>query len=140
MGGCQKILGDPNNFLSEVKSLDIDEIPKTALSNCRLITLQLLFSKDKAEETSKAIMYLADWVINVIKYHEHNGNFEDSLEEVKLKAIGEEEKATSTTISNEKKAKAVSTSSKPPKNTLGNCYLKKGDIVELKCLKAPPAG
>lgn len=122
------MLANPSEILGEFQTLDIDKLPKTALSNCRLITRSL--SLDAVKATSCAAVALADWAIKVVKYHEGIGSFQGSLDEVKPKMIVEGAKVSSTGTS----------SGNQSKKSLPNCYINKHDIVELKSLANPPAG
>eukprot|EP00746_Dinoflagellata_sp_MGD_P167285 gnl/MRDRNA2_/MRDRNA2_97784_c0_seq1.p1 gnl/MRDRNA2_/MRDRNA2_97784_c0~~gnl/MRDRNA2_/MRDRNA2_97784_c0_seq1.p1 ORF type:complete len:1315 (-),score=327.76 gnl/MRDRNA2_/MRDRNA2_97784_c0_seq1:123-3980(-) len=121
---CQKVLlADPGNFLKEARSVDIDKIPKTALSKCSLITQKPDFNADNVKKTSMAAGALAAWVISVMKYHNYGECDTGPATQVHQKINVRNTKVNAT---------SVSTSAN------FNCYLCKGDIVELKSLHNPP--
>lgn len=130
---CQKMLSDPGQFLKEFQSVDIDKIPKTALSKCSHIA-QKSFTVDTVKKVSCAAAGLAAWVICVLKYHDFAENCKSSVDQVKpivKKVIVQSKDANATLID---ACQTVAT------KTLANLYLSKSDIVELKCLAKPPQG
>jgi hypothetical protein len=129
--GCQKMLGDPGHFLEEVQSLDIDEIPLTALRNCSPITQQPSFTFDNVKKSSAAAARLAAWVISIMKYHKYTDKGVGGFDDVKPKVIVNDKDA---------KVTAMGIAQALNKNVLPNCYLAKADIVELKSLSKPPSG
>jgi len=130
--GCQKMMSDPGHFLKELQSVDIDKIPKAALSKCSRIAQQPFFESDAIRKVSHAAGSIAAWVICVLKYRNFTENYKGSVDQVKpivKKAIVQNKDGNETLLG---------TSQTVTRKTPANLYLAKSDIVELKSLCKPP--
>jgi len=72
----QKIMCNPTKFVTDLQAVDIDRISKEAVSKCSLIVASQPFTVEAIKAKSMAAACLADWAINVVKYHEIKNQLE----------------------------------------------------------------
>jgi hypothetical protein len=135
----QKIMSNPAKFVNDLQAVDIDRISKEAVLKCSLIAAaSQSFTAEVIKAKSMAAACLADWVINVVKYHETKN---------KLDGIANEISSTRETHLGEEFV-ALNTGMKIPRASSGKIVevktedillsISKKDISELKSLAKPP--
>merc|ERR1719269_130460 len=66
---AQKMMGNPAAFLDELVAFDANNIPDTALENCKPLLEQPFFTFEIMKTKSSAAANMANWVINIVAYN-----------------------------------------------------------------------
>merc|ERR1719482_2362723 len=66
---AQKMMGNPAAFLDELVAFDANNIPETALDNCKPLLEQPFFTFEIMKTKSSAAANMANWVINIVAYN-----------------------------------------------------------------------
>jgi len=156
----QKMMSNPTKFMTDMQSLDLDQISEEAISKCRIYTALPWFTFDVVMKASVAAAHVAHWVIHVVAYHDSKNKCGSmaqqvlgeetrsklqersvKLEEDKAKAAVTKEECTE--VEKEKQIEDQSAklegASEIKESRTKNMSVCKADITELKSLAKPPA-
>jgi hypothetical protein len=116
----QKMMSNPRAFVETLKALDAKSISDATLKRCEDMISQPFFNYEALMTKSKAAASLGLWTLNVVAFRQAWGKTELAME-------SEHQDRQALTPKQEKS---------PP--SCNAAILKKGDLVELKCLANPP--
>merc|ERR1740129_395928 len=80
---AQKMMNNPLQFIEEIKSFDANVIPEQTLANADKLIALPFFNFEVMISKSKAAANLANWVVNVVKYHKIYVKVEPLMQKVK---------------------------------------------------------
>merc|ERR1712216_1068165 len=65
-----KKMSNPKKFMTDIQTLDLDQISEEAISKCRIYTALPWFSFEVVKLKNVAAAHLVHWVIHVVEYRD----------------------------------------------------------------------
>jgi len=81
--GAVKMMNNPAQFLEDVKAFDANVIPENVLNNTDLLINLPYFNFETMKNKSYAAACLANWVVNIVRYHKIYRGVEPLMKKVK---------------------------------------------------------
>jgi len=127
---------NPTKFVTDLQAVDIDRISTEAVLKCSQITASQSFTVEAIKVKSLAAACLANWAINVVKYHDIQSKRKGiEIFSARQMHLGKEDAVDNAEVRILKVSSGEVVKDKTQDVHLG---IDKRDVVELKCLAKPP--